>query len=174
MVYGAIHQSNGYVRISSELNKGTIISFYMPLVNRRVEQPGVQESQVSYNYKTKTVLLVEDDPMVADVTALTLQELGFCVLRADRAQVALEMLESGDHRIDLLLTDVMMEGGMSGVELARQVAHKNKHLKILLMSGFPDEIIRQGDSENSEFQLLPKPFTRTELLLMLENILSDI
>ena len=170
MVHGFLHQSNGYIRISSEPNKGRRVSIYLPLVNeseRRTTNPSTQASYISRN---KTILLVEDEPLVAEINNLTLNELGFNVLNAKDANTALEIIKTNNSIIDLLFTDVIMPGEINGVELAKHAIEKYPHIKVLLTSGFPEEVVK---NENLEFTLLPKPFTRTQLLIAIETILSN-
>ena len=104
----------------------------------------------------KTILVVDDEPDVRNSTALLLETLGFLIIQAEDARSAIAALEENEG-VDLLFTDMVLPGGVSGVDLAREVLAKRPELKILVTSGRP-ELVNQD-----EFPVISKPFRMTEL-----------
>ena len=163
MVYGFVMQSKGHIAIYSELEHGTTVKIYLPrLVNaeRTVAPAGAAERvQVGNN---QLILLAEDDAMVRDYARGQLEELGYRVIEAASGAGALELLHARDD-IDLLFTDVVMPGGMSGRQLADTVQAFRPALPILYTSGYThDAIIHHGRLEPG-VMLLSKPYRRAEL-----------
>ena len=118
-VYGFARQSAGHVRIFSEIGRGATVQIYLP---RRLADAtdlvADEAREISRSSGAETVLVVEDDPEVREYASDILQELGYCVLEAENGAAALDALD-GDHRVDLLLTDVVMPGGMNGAPARR-------------------------------------------------------
>lgn len=113
----------------------------------------------------KTILVVDDEPEVRSSTALLLETLDFSVLEASDAQTALATLERNDG-VALLLTDLVLPGGVSGADLARQALAKCPGLKVLLTTGRPE--LAQGET----FTLLGKPFRMAELAQKIEEVMG--
>ncbi|MBX3455891.1 ATP-binding protein [Ferrovibrio sp.] len=166
MVHGFAKQSGGHVTVYSELGTGTTFRLYLPRLGRGEadEEPG-QAGNMAANPKQITVLLVEDNTGLRLVARQQLNTIGCTVLEAEHAAAALPILQS-DARIDLMLSDIVMPGGMNGRELAARAEQLRPGLKILLMSGYSDP--RQhddpkGEHEDTRWPLLTKPFRRQEL-----------
>jgi two-component system cell cycle sensor histidine kinase/response regulator CckA len=149
-VYGIVKQSGGFViYLPVHREEGTVTK------SRKVEK-----SQKDELWGTGTVLLVEDEPMVRSVAERALTRHGYSVITADNGEDALEILGRGDP-IDLLISDVVMPG-MDGPTMVREARKSRPDLKILFMSGYAEEQLRNSiDIENVNF--LPKPFSVTEL-----------
>lgn len=168
MVHGFARQSGGHVKLFSEVDKGTTIELYLPRAN--VISPAKEPD----NPKTKRnsdmrILVVEDDPAVRDVAVNLLQREGYSVSEAVDGAVALDALEN-DAPPNLLLSDVVLPSGMDGYALASQVRMRFPEIRILLMSGYPRDALAGVD--NSDFNLLQKPFTRQQLRLAIEAALE--
>jgi PAS domain S-box-containing protein len=156
MVYGFAKQSGGHVALHSELGRGTTVDLYLPQTSFGVEAAAVQEVQGAFDTvaealaaRGETVLVVEDNPRVRRVTVKRLTDLGYIVLEAEDGKAALEILEK-EQSIDLLFTDVLMPGGMTGGDLARAAQHLRSGIRILFTSGYPSDAAireRRGDSE---------------------------
>ncbi|WP_267177825.1 PAS domain S-box protein [Sneathiella aquimaris] len=173
MAYGFVTQSDGYLDITSTEGEGTTISIYLPLSDSK---PAVQEKDVTPIPELttgKTILLVEDDQHVRETTSVTLIDLGYTVLEAMDGASALAMLEHRASDIDLVLSDVIMPNGMSGIDLAKQIAVDYRPLKILLTSGYPDKIADQHEISTLDIQLLAKPFTRAQLVAAINSVSSE-
>jgi PAS domain S-box-containing protein len=170
MVFGFLRQSGGHVNVCSEPGIGTTFRLYLP--RTQVEQEAAEMSDVRplVPGAGETLLVVEDNSGVRRVVTRQLQELGYRVVESDRAAQALAVLE--DEPIDLLFSDVVMPGGIDGVELARLALARRPSLKILLTSGFPHP---RGDGNAhlpAELALLSKPYSRQELAAALRATLD--
>jgi PAS domain S-box-containing protein len=151
-VYGFAHQSGGSVAIESEPGLGTTITMYLPRSqNSPLPAHAADEAQPAPAGEG-TVLLVEDNPDVADVTAGLLGRLGYRVLCAESAPEALERLQQA--AVDLVFSDVVMPGPMDGLGLAREVRARHPHVPVLLTSGYSDV----APETDREFRILRKPF----------------
>ena len=168
-VYGIVKQSGGYVWNYSELGKGTTFKVYLPLAVEAVPQGQAPPSPPRAS--GEVVLLVEDEPMVRQMASRVLQEYGYGVIEASDGGEALGLLERGDHRIRLLVTDVVMPG-MDGRELARRAEALIPGLPVLYMSGYTDdEIVRRGLLEAGQ-PFLQKPFNPETLGEQVARILQ--
>jgi len=148
-VHGFAHQAGGRVKVSSELGKGTTITMLLP---RRVGATPAENTNAVETGGSGTVLLVEDNPDVANVSASLLEQLGYAVRRVDNAEAALREIERGG--IDLVFSDVVMPGKMDGLSLARHLKAIRPHLPILLASGYSDAAV----NVHGDFPILRKPY----------------
>jgi CheY-like chemotaxis protein len=154
-VYGIVKQSEGYVWTYSELGKGTTFKIYLPLAAEARAQG--QAPPPAPRASGEVVLLVEDEPVVRQMASRVLQEYGYGVIEASDGREALGLLERGDGKIRLMVTDVVMPG-MDGRELARRAEALSPGLPVLYMSGYTDdEIVRRGLLEAGQ-PFLQKPF----------------
>ena len=170
MIYGFAKQSDGHVEIESEVDRGTTVRVYLPRATRAPERaPAVRRSEPSAA-AGELILVVEDNDTVRKSVVRQLQKLGYRTLEAEDGPEALAALER-DPRIDLLFSDVVMPGGMSGRQLAAAVRRRRPDMKILLTSGFPDKAgdARAGDRKES---VLGKPYRQRDLALKLREILQ--
>jgi two-component system cell cycle sensor histidine kinase/response regulator CckA len=163
MVHGFVHQSDGYVDITSVQNSGSSISLYLPTAQKIDEDlQHIETIDVKAPGK-KVVLLVEDDASVCDTVAATLSQLGYHVIIAEDGSIAMTILADNSTEIDLIFTDVVMPNNMSGIELAENVRAKRDDIKILLTSGYPDTIANDETFKSLGIELLAKPFKRAQL-----------
>jgi signal transduction histidine kinase len=172
-VYGFLRQSGGHVKIYSEQGGGITVKLYIPrdlsggIVEAPVRDPNVVPIQQRF-----TVLLVEDDPGVRQVVIGFLYDIGFNVVEADSAFVALErMKQHGD--ISVLLTDVVMPG-MDGRRLADLAMQQRPGLRVLYMTGYSRNAVIHNGVLDPGTRLVTKPFTIGELERELRLILSDL
>jgi PAS domain S-box-containing protein len=169
-VYGIVKQSGGYVWAYSEVGLGSTFKVYLPLEQ---EAAAVQPtSSPPAATGAGTILLIEDEPGVRLMTSRSLQEYGYGVVEASGSHQALEVLEGGDGRIDLLVTDVVLPG-MDGPELARRAAELRPELPVLFVSGYTDdEILRRGLLQEGQ-PFLQKPFTPEALAAKVAALLNE-
>jgi PAS domain S-box-containing protein len=173
MIYGFAKQSNGHLKIYSEVGHGTTIRLYLP---RHVTQPAPlavtgEDASSDHAGGRETILVVEDDPMVRGLVTTRLIELGYRVLEAAEGAAALKILESRES-IDLLLTDVILPGALTGRALS-DAAHKLRpKLKVLFSSGYTQNSIDHQGKLDPGVQFLPKPFRRTELAAKVREVLD--
>jgi signal transduction histidine kinase/CheY-like chemotaxis protein len=156
-VYGFATQSGGAVRIDSAPGEGTVVSLFLPRSGRipaPVEAPQ-PEFRSTHTRARGHVLVVEDDEDVAALVIEMIRQLGFETTRVSSAQAALGALADG-RPIDLMFSDVMMPGGMNGLDLAREARRRRPGLPILLTSGFAEAAIREAEAQG--VPLLPKPY----------------
>jgi two-component system, cell cycle sensor histidine kinase and response regulator CckA len=167
-VYGIIRQSGGQITVYSQVGCGTIFEIYLPQAKEavEVEAPGVPVPPVG----SETVLLVDDEEGVRKLVCAVLQSHGYSVIEAGNGAAALLAYEKNAHKIDLVLTDVVMPQ-MDGFELGQRLAEKNSTLKILYMSGYRDNPIGRSDVPPSR-PFLHKPFTPDVLLAKVREILD--
>lgn len=170
-VYGFVKQSGGEVKVESTPGAGTRMSVFLPLENAPAESSPPKPSVLPAVSDRLNILLAEDDPAVAGITQTMLGELGHNVMCATNAEQALQVLRS-DAPLDVLLTDVIMPGGMNGVELAHEAVRIRRGLGVLLCSGYAgeklDESIARGD-----WPLLRKPYLQSELAEALARLVSE-
>ncbi|TDY21957.1 PAS domain S-box-containing protein [Paraburkholderia sp. BL6665CI2N2] len=170
MAYGFIKQSGGHVRIYSEAGHGTTVKIYLPRsMEKAVDLEPAQP--VALTGGVETILVVEDDRRVQATAVETLRQLGYTVLKADDAQSALVIIQSGVH-IDLMFTDVVMPGTMRTTELAKLATRLLPHLKVLFTSGYTQNAIVHGGRLDPGVQLLGKPYSREQLASKIRRILG--
>jgi PAS domain S-box-containing protein len=150
-VHGFVHQAGGFLDLHSELGKGTRITLYLPRSLSPTDRPTNDEETHSGNGR---VLLVEDNPSVAEVCGEMLEQLGYSVARASNGLEALDALDK--NGIDLVFSDIVMPGRLDGIELARQVRQRRPDIPILLTTGY-------SGARKSEFPILRKPYQIHEL-----------
>ncbi|TYC60598.1 PAS domain S-box protein [Rhodobacterales bacterium] len=175
MVYGFIRQSGGGLQVDSEPGAGTSLTLYLPLQrlpgrsSSLADEAG--EDRDLKRGQGELLLLVEDDPDVADTVTDQLETLGYAVLRAESADdartLALDLPE-----LRGMLSDIVMPGQINGLALAREIRRKRGDIAIALMSGYADWSGVDGQEQHCEFPVLEKPFADARLAELLHQILS--
>jgi PAS domain S-box-containing protein len=170
MAYGFVKQSGGHIKIYSELGEGTTIKIYLP---RSLESEEEAPSRIKTPVVggTETILVVEDDQRVQVTVVDMLTQLGYRVLKANDAQSALTVIQSGVD-IDLLFTDVVMPGPLRSPELARQARQLLPHLRVLFTSGYTQNAIVHGGRLDRGVELLSKPYGRDDLARKVRAVLG--
>ncbi len=173
MVFGFIKQSRGHIRVYSEEGEGTTVKMYLPRAEPGGESHRVEAAVAASGVgsDSATILLVEDDPLVLDFAHSMLEAAGYQVLHADNGAAALEIINSR-HDIDLLFTDVVMPGGISGKELADRAREVRPELKVLFTSGYTENAIVHHGRLDADVQLLSKPYRQADLLRKIQLVLS--
>ena len=174
MVYGFLKQSGGHARIYSEPGVGTSVKLYFPAApshteTRRLQLP-VQLDEARGG--SERILVVEDDAEVRATMIAMLLNLGYAVWEADSGAAGLEVLHREGKNVDLLLSDVVMPGGMDGDELSKQARALFPDLKVVLISGFSRSHTRYGQVPVAGAMFLNKPFRKDELARMLRQVLD--
>jgi PAS domain S-box-containing protein len=177
-VYGFVNQSNGHAAIDSRVGKGTTVTLTFPRSDRAVDEATSATTAAvapahgrsgSRPGSRGEILLVEDDLTVADLTSAMLRAAGYTVFHVKSAASALVAL-AGGHDVDVVFSDVMMPGGMNGVELAREIRRRLPHLPVVLTTGYV-EAARTAMAEGLE--VLVKPYQLDTLSAILESHISQ-
>ena len=170
MAFGFVKQSGGHFRIYSEVGHGTTIKAYFPrALGAEQTLPDPVAGEVRGG--TETILVVEDDPNVQATVVGMLSELGYQVLRADNAEVALAVLKAG-VRCDLLFTDVVMPGKLKTTDMVRQAKALQPSMKVLYTSGYTQNAIIHGGRLDPGVELLSKPYRREKLASKVRQMLG--
>jgi PAS domain S-box-containing protein len=182
MIYGFVKQSGGHVKIYSEVGHGTTVKLYLPRLKAKPEPlhkpvdetPSVEDAVLALPVSTQKmkVLVVEDNDSVREVAAAMVEEMGFEVITASNGADGLKLIET-DTTIDLLLSDVIMAGGMNGPELASKALKVRPDLRVLFMSGYAPGSVRQMQDLPDTIDLVNKPFTRADLTEKVRRALSQ-
>jgi PAS domain S-box-containing protein len=173
MVFGFIRQSDGHISVYSEPGSGTTFRLYLRRGPAGPTEPRETTAAKPVAGNGETILVVEDSPQLLSLVGKQLIDLGYRVLKADGPEAALDIL-AGHEPIQLLLTDIVMPGGMSGLELARGAIAQRAQLKVLLTSGFPAMPSATDGAMPSGWRLLTKPYRRAELARLVRETLDAI
>jgi len=169
-VYGIIKQNNGFVNVYSEPDHGSSFQLYFPRfigvteVADKVSEPAISGSG--------TLLLVEDDPLVREMSLQMLQEIGYTVIVADTPERAIEICADQNVHIDLILTDVVMPG-MNGKEMVAVIEPLRPGMKVLFMSGYTSDLVAQRGVVDEGRHFIQKPFDMYSLSEKIKNALQD-
>ena len=171
MIYGFVKQSGGHVTIYSEEGHGTTVKLFLPRSYEKGDSADAAVLEMEPRARGETILVVEDEPEVRALAVALLSDLGYEVLDAANGESALAILDERPA-IDLLFTDVVLPGGMSGPRLAEQVKRRRPEVEALFMSGYTDNaIIGQGPLD-ARVELLNKPFPKAVLARKVRAVLD--
>ena len=172
-VYGFAKTAGGHVKIYSELGIGTTVKLYIPKSSDRPVAPeiGTETASLRSANGHETILVVEDDEDVLVVAAESLRELGYQVVTAGNAAQALEILR-GDQAVELLLSDVIMPGGMNGVQLTVEARRIRPELKVLLTSGYTAAALSLEHGLPDNMNVVEKPYRREDLARKLRLVIG--
>jgi two-component system CheB/CheR fusion protein len=172
MVYGFTKQSGGHVEIYSELGQGTTVNLFLPIAVAAVGKDKATPSKIVSQTRNETILVVEDDPRVLRLTAARLEELNYKVVAASNGPDAMDILKR-NKSIDLVLSDVVMPGGMTGFDVVAKALDLRPDLKILLATGYAKGVeTRDAAAAKAEYRILRKPYGLQELARTLRELLD--
>jgi PAS domain S-box-containing protein len=173
-VYGIIKQHQGWVEVSTQIGKGTVFDVFLPVAepseqNRTTTSPGVD-----LKGGNETILLVEDNMAVRLITRKVLESVHYRILAAADSQEAIELWRQHAREIDLLLTDVIMPGDLSGRELADRLRHEKPDLRVIYMSGYSSELLSKDTDffRRIDSSFLQKPCPHDTLLRTVRSCLD--
>jgi len=169
-VYGIVKQANGHTQLYSELGIGTTFTALIPASDRPLARTVVEPRPAPVT-SAKTIMLVEDESALRDVTGRMLVSHGYRVIAAENGEQALQIARAHDGAIDLLLTDVLMPR-MAGPQLAGEFMRERPETRVLLMSGFAEPILNAQGQMSQDFELLDKPFSAPSLLSKVAQVLA--
>jgi len=173
MIYGFAKQSGGLATIESGSEAGTIVSIFLP--RHRVEPVAIDDADpegAALAGAGQTILAVEDDERVRKLTVARLTQLGYSVIAAGSGREAIDLLASGKFA-DLLFSDVVMPGGMSGFELRAKVQALYPNMPVLLTSGYAEELSRDDADRDDRLKILRKPYRLADLAAAIDAALKS-
>ena len=171
MVYGFTRQSGGSTHIYSEVGHGTTVQLLFPATEQAIAAPSVRAPMAMDRAGSERILIVEDRAEVAELARSILEDFGYRTEVAANAHAALEQLDQA-VRFDLLFTDLVMPGGMNGTVLAREARKRQPKLKVLLTTGYSDAAVERADANIGEFEIINKPYRRTDLVRRVRQLLD--
>ncbi len=161
-VYGIVRQASGHINVDSAPGKGATFVIMLPAANDELQTEQKPEVQIIPEGNKELVLIVEDDPSISDLSGKMIQKMGYRVMLAESADKAIVMIEDEGLRPELVISDVVMPG-LSGLELAAIIRYKHPEMKVILMSGYTEQVIMKHGEMDPNIPFLHKPFTRQEL-----------
>ncbi|WP_242126322.1 ATP-binding protein [Sphingobium sp. Sx8-8] len=174
MVYGFIKQSGGHIRVYSEPGRGTSVKIYLPRFHGPLpdNDTGTVHVQTPECHGDETILVCEDDEKVRAYAVDVLRELGYRVIEAGDGAAALAALDEASPPVDLLFTDVVLPGGMTGADISREAKARHPGLKVLFATGYARNAIIHHGRLDPGVELLTKPFTYAELAAKVREMLD--
>jgi len=172
MVYGIVKQSGGNIWVYSEENRGTTFKIYLPRVDQPAETAGGENRPRSVQRGSETILLVEDDPQLRQLSSSILAHCGYKVLVAGGPEEGLAICKQNHHDIRLLVTDVVMPR-MNGRQLAERIQQVTPNVKVLYISGYTSNAIVHYGVLDPGLWFLPKPFTLSALMAKVREVLDS-
>jgi CheY-like chemotaxis protein len=171
-VYGIVAQHRGWVDVESEVGRGTTFRIYLPAPEK--EAPSREQSTSQPAAKGKeTILVVEDDPDVLRMLGKALRSLGYQVIAARNGQEALTLWREHGQQIDLMITDLVMPEGMTGLELAGKVRAERPDLRVIISSGYSAELSHAQNPTADHILYLPKPYQLSKLGTAVRRCLDE-
>jgi PAS domain S-box-containing protein len=173
MVYGFARQSGGQVRLYSEVGEGTTVCLYLPRHYGEAEEADVARrlAEVGRAGRGETVLIVDDEPSVRMLVTEVLEDLGYTAIEAADSASGLKVLQS-DIRIDLLVTDVGLPGGMNGRQMADAARERRPDLKVLFITGYAENAVLGNGHLRPGMQVLTKPFVLETLATRIKDLIA--
>ncbi len=174
-VYGIVKQSGGEIFVYSEEDIGTTFKIYLPALEGGIEGPRERTTVTAAEMEggDETIIVVEDDKEILELTTTILTGLGYSVLAASSYNVLKEKLKGFKSDVDLLLTDVVLSG-KRGHEIATELRRAYKDLKVIFMSGYPEDLNSFADVIEGRVHFLSKPFTPSQLASKIREVLNGL
>ncbi|MFZ0927767.1 MAG: ATP-binding protein [Syntrophobacteraceae bacterium] len=172
-VYGIVKQNEGFIYVASEPGKGTTFKIYLPRIVAETAQVASEETAGKLPAGTETILLVEDDEAVLNLSKIILENLGYTVLAAQAPVQAIHLAEDHPGDIHLLITDVVMPE-MNGRELAEKLNAIRPNLKCLYMSGYTSDVIAHRGILDEGLNFIQKPFLSYDLAARVRQVLGRL
>lgn len=168
-VYGIVKQNKGYIDINSKVGRGTTIKVFFPRHsgNKPIKKEESEDEDIVRKYGT--ILLVEDEPMIMNITKSMLNEFGYEVLCASSPLKAIEIARKYTDNIHLLMTDIIMPG-MNGRDLSNKIISLYPGIKVLFMSGYTADLLEKSNTAEKDHYFLQKPFSIMDLYRKLDEM----
>ena len=171
-VFGIVKQHGGFVDVESEVDRGTTFTILFPATKKKLEQKVEQPAPTALKRGAgETILLVEDEPILRELAHAVLADAGYKVLDAEQSTEAMHLWQCHQEDIELLLTDMVLPGGMTGRELATQLREQKPDLKVIFTTGYSQEML---DNQEEPVSFLQKPYPPEALMRMVRTCLDTV
>jgi CheY-like chemotaxis protein len=171
--YGMVKQHQGWIEVTSAVGRGSTFKVFLPASRKQAGEPGTEKpTKTGLEGHGETILVVEDEPALRSLARRVLQNHGYSVLEAGRGSEALSVWEKHAAEIHLLLTDMVMPGGMTGRELARRLRTRDPGLKVIYTSGYSPEAVAEGLELIENVNFLAKPYRPGALVRIVQARLN--
>jgi PAS domain S-box-containing protein len=171
MVYGFVKQSGGYLHIDSQVGEGTTLTICLPRAEGVITEKAGDDDQAGSSGGPETILIVEDDQGVRKVTVRMLKRLGYVVIEAVNGPTAIKAIES-NSAIDLIISDIVLPGGMRGTEIVNLARSLRPKLKVIFISGYTDGALMEQRDRIPDQAFLRKPFSPADLATKVREALD--
>jgi CheY-like chemotaxis protein len=171
-VFGIVKQHGGFVDVESEVDRGTTFTILFPATKKKLEQKVEQPVPTELKRGAgETILLVEDEPILRELAHAVLADAGYKVLDAEQSTEAMHLWQCHQDDIELLLTDMVLPGGMTGRELATQLREHKPTLKVIFTTGYSQDLL---DNQEEPVSFLQKPYPPEALMRMVRTCLDAV
>jgi len=171
-VFGIVQQHQGWINVYSEIGRGTTFRIYLPRLNKLPGNKVIRPSLAAIAGRNETILVVEDEPALRANVRSVLTRLGYRVLEASHGRAALEVWKQHSAEIQLVLTDMVMPGGMTGIDLASELLRQDPKLKVVFSSGYSADIASNDFPMVEGLNFLSKPFEVQKLAQIIRQRLD--
>jgi len=171
-VFGIVEQHHGWIEVESSLNRGTVFHVYLNRVTEPMSPHAEAQLPSPGHQGNETILLVEDETPIQRIIQRLLERNGYKVYVATTGVRALEIWNDQRQKIDLLITDMVMPGGISGRELSDRLCSENPKLKVIYCSGYTDEMLGKDSPLRNNSNFLEKPFVLSKILELVRKNLD--
>jgi CheY-like chemotaxis protein len=174
-VYGIVKQNNGYIQVVSQVGIGSEFKVFIPRLSKHHKEKGASAPGKATSIPERgegLVLVVEDEQAVLDLAAVSLRSQGYDVLTASGPLEALRIFDRAGEKINLVISDIMMPD-MSGTDMAKEMRLKHPDVKLLFMSGYPEEKLNALDFPGDQIQFMTKPFSPADLAILVQKCMLD-
>lgn len=172
-VFGIVEQHHGWIEVDSRLDSGTAFHIFLPHSSGPCVPVGKALNSIPVRGGKETILIAEDELPVRDLMVETLSHQGYRVYSADSGAVAVELWKTFRDSVDLLITDMVMPGGISGRELAERLRSDKPELKVIYCSGYTDDVLGRDSLLRSKVNFLDKPFALHKFLETVRHCLDN-
>jgi CheY-like chemotaxis protein len=173
-VFGIVKQHKGWIDVQSEIGRGTTFTIYLPLSSKGSARKADDHGGHTKTGAGETILLVEDEAPVRALVQAVLELEGYCVIAAGDGPMALDLWAARKSEIQMLLTDIVMPGGLTGVDVANRILAERPDLPVLYTSGYAPEYARKRFRVGPEVNFLEKPFEISQFRRVVRQLLDGV
>ncbi|MEX0827410.1 MAG: response regulator, partial [Haliea sp.] len=171
--YGFMQQSGGSITVRSRHGEGAAFVLHLPIVAEgRASQPEARQAPRPRKAYSGTVLIVEDDSRIRDIACMSLMDAGFQVIVAENGHAGLDKFREHPE-VDLVFSDIVMPGGMTGIDLANEILKQQPHKKVLLATGYTEKKLKDSVANNANILCISKPYDFNELPDLIDSLIRQ-